>query len=184
MFNLSTQDVVLSIENAPLVNINGKYYQEYRDFFGKGLLDQLKNLGKLNLVPLEKQENSSRSRVDEKEGIIKKLRILFMHRPITKTLEKKFNTDLKFESVDIWLDNIGYYMGPHIDDSRIKLAVQIYLGDDNIGTSLFDDDNNALKTFQYESNTGYALLNTKDSRHGPAGEVTKGTRKSVYVRYR
>ena len=55
MFNLSTQDVVLSIENAPLVNLNGKYYQEYRDFFGKGMLDQLKNFGKLNLVPSEKQ---------------------------------------------------------------------------------------------------------------------------------
>ena len=184
MFNLSTQDVVLSIENAPLVNLDGMFYQEYQDFFGKEMLDQIQNPGKLNLVPLEQQEENSRSRVDEKDEIIKKLKILFMHRPITEALEKKFNTDLKFASVDIWQDEIGYYIGPHIDDPRIKLAVQIYLGDDNTGTSLFDGDNNAIKTFQYKINTGYALLNTKDSRHGPAGEVTKGTRKSVYVRYR
>jgi hypothetical protein len=107
-----------------------------------------------------------------------------MHRPITEGLEKKFKTDLKFASVDIWQDDIGYYIGPHIDDPSIKLAIQIYLGDDNIGTSLFDDQGNALKTFRYTLNTGYALLNTKDSRHGPAGQVTKGVRRSVYVRYR
>jgi hypothetical protein len=35
MFNLSTQDVVLSIENAPLVNLDGKYFWEYQNFFGK-----------------------------------------------------------------------------------------------------------------------------------------------------
>ena len=46
MFNLSTQDVVLSIENAPLVNLNGMFYQEYQDFFGKDMLDQLQNPGK------------------------------------------------------------------------------------------------------------------------------------------
>ena len=34
MFNLSTQDVVLSIENAPLVNLDGLVYQEYNKFFG------------------------------------------------------------------------------------------------------------------------------------------------------
>ena len=35
MFNLSTQEVVLSIENTPLVNLDGKYFQEYQNFFGK-----------------------------------------------------------------------------------------------------------------------------------------------------
>ena len=34
MFNLSTQEVVLSIENAPLVKLNGLVYQEYNNFFG------------------------------------------------------------------------------------------------------------------------------------------------------
>ena len=184
MSNLSTQDVVLSIENAPLINLNGMLYQEYSNFFGKELFDHLNSTEKLNLVPLERQEKQRRSRVDEKSEIIKKLKILFMHRPITEGLETKFKTDLKFASVDIWQDDIGYYIGPHIDDPSIKLAIQIYLGDDNIGTSLFDDQGNALKTFRYTLNTGYALLNTKDSRHGRAGQVTKGVRRSVYVRYR
>ena len=36
MFNLSTQDVVLSIGKAPLVNLDGIIFQEYQDFFGDG----------------------------------------------------------------------------------------------------------------------------------------------------
>ena len=108
MFNLSTQDVVLSIENAPLVNLDGMFYQEYQDFFGKEMLDQIQNPGKLNLVPLEQQEENSRSRVDEKDEIIKKLKILFMHRPITEALEKKFKSKFKFDSVDVWIDGKGY----------------------------------------------------------------------------
>ena len=69
-----------------------------------------------------------------------------MQTPITKALEKKFNTDLTFDSVDIWQDKPGYYLGPHTDDLRIKLALQFYLGNDNnVGTSLFDKDDNVLK---------------------------------------
>jgi len=48
MFNLSTQDVVLSIEKEPLEKLNGIFYQEYNNFFGKELLDELKNLKNCN----------------------------------------------------------------------------------------------------------------------------------------
>ena len=44
MFNLSTQEVVLSIENTPLVNLDGKYFQEYQNFFGNNFI-QLKGFG-------------------------------------------------------------------------------------------------------------------------------------------
>ena len=52
MFNLSTQDVVLSIEKEPLEKLNGIFYQEYNNFFGKELLDELKNLKNCNWVAL------------------------------------------------------------------------------------------------------------------------------------
>ena len=38
MFNLSTQEVVLSIKNSTLVNLEGLLYQEYTNFFGKNLV--------------------------------------------------------------------------------------------------------------------------------------------------
>jgi hypothetical protein len=184
MFNLSTQEVVLSIENSPLTKLKGIVYQEYHNFFGNSILKELKNLENLNLVKLEKQFDRLRHRVDYNDNIMKKLKIFFMHSKITNVLAKKFNTELQFDSVDIWIDKPGYYLEPHIDDLRIKLAIQIYLGEDeNVGTALFDKDNNVLKTFEYKLNSGYALFNNKVGWHGPSTKVENGTRKSMYVRY-
>ena len=184
MFNLSTQDVVLSIEKSPLLVTQGIVYQEYQNFFDRNMIEQVTELSNLNMVPLENQIEKQRFRVDYQEQVMKRLDIFFRHASITKALEKKFETDLKYSSVDIWQDSPGYFLEPHTDDPRIKLALQIYLGDDNIGTSLYDNDNKSLKTFEYKFNCGYALLNTDISRHGPAGKVTDKVRNSIYVRYR
>ena len=72
-----------------------------------------------------------------------------------------------------------------IDDQRIKLALQIYLGTEtNVGTSLFDGYNNMIKTFRYRFDSGYALLNNAVSLHGTEGTVAENNpRRSLYVRY-
>ena len=185
MLHLSTQELVQSIENSPLVNLDGLIYQEYPNFFGKKLLDQLSSDEKLNLAPLELQEEKQRSRVDYSETLMKKLKIFLSNSKITKAISTKFNTPLRFKSVDIWMDRTGYFLPPHTDDQRIKLALQIYLGTEiNVGTSLFDGDNNVIKTFHYKFNSGYALLNNAVSLHGTEGTVAKNKlRRSLYVRY-
>ena len=115
------------------------------------------------------------------EKLSKQLRRYKRRSKITNALIKKFNTDLRFKSVDIWTDNKGYYIPPHIDDSGIKLALQIYLSEDNIGTSLYNKDKK-IKTFTFEPNSGYALLNTKNSFHG-VDKIEKEGRISLYARY-
>lgn len=184
MFNLSTKDVVSSIEKAPLVNLNGIVYQEYNDFFGKNVLDQLKNLTIYDFDHLDKQKFMPRRKIAYNTGIMKKLKIFFMHTSISAVLARKFKTDLKFESVDIWRDGPGYSLPPHTDDPRIKLALQIYLSDGNVGTSLYGSGNKILKSFEYNFNSGYALLNNEFSLHGTTDKVTNADRWSMYVRYR
>jgi len=191
MFNLSTQDVVSSIEKSPLEVNHGAYFQEYKDFFGKTFT--LPDIQHRNFVSLELQEDRPRRRLDPKDELMLKLRIFFMHSAITKALESKFNTNLKFKSVDLWRDNKGYHLLPHVDDPRIKLALQIYLGDDNIGTSLYKGDTvsqrfpygTVTKTFPFKMNCGYALLNNPDSFHGleNSWEIPKDGRLSLYARY-
>jgi hypothetical protein len=181
MFNLSTQEVVLSIKNASLVNLNGILYQEYKNFFGKNF--KLPDISDKKFSKLEFQEHLPRSTLDQNEVFMKKLRIFFMNSSITEALQEKFNTNLSFKSVDIWQDHPGYYFAPHTDDERIKLALQLYIGDNDVGTSLFDDKDNVIKTFEFSNNHGYALLNNSFSRHGTSGRVNKGTRTSIYVRY-
>tara|TARA_B100000927_G_scaffold174579_1_gene140683 strand:+ start:216 stop:764 length:549 start_codon:yes stop_codon:yes gene_type:complete len=181
MFNLSTKEVVSSIENASLVKLNGILYQEYKNFFGKTF--KLPDISEKKFTALEFQEHLPRKKLDQNETFIKQLRIFFMNSRITEALENKFDTDLKFKSVDIWQDYQDYYFAPHTDDERIKLALQLYIGDNDVGTSLFDDKDNVIKTFEFSNNNGYALLNNNFSRHGTSGRVTKGTRTSIYVRY-
>jgi hypothetical protein len=185
MLHLSTQDVVSSIEKSPLMVKQGIAYQEYQNFFGNNISKEIKDTEKMATVKLEKQHHKPRSRIDYSETLMKKLKIFFSNSKITKSLSTKFNMPLQFESVDIWLDSAGYFLSPHTDDSRIKLALQIYLGEGpSVGTSLFDSDNNVLETFQYKFNSGYALLNNTVSLHGTTGAVAENNlRKSLYVRY-
>ena len=184
MFNLSTQHVVQSIKKAPLVNLDGIVYQEYHDFFGFYILNELTSIKNTNFQKLDKQFDKPRHRISYDTDTMKRLKFFFMHTNITTALEKKFKTVLSFSSVDIWKDSAGYDLLPHTDDPSIKLAIQIYLGDNNVGTSLYDTENNILKSFEYRTNTGYALLNNDVSLHGTTSKTTHGNRTSVYVRYR
>ena len=185
MLHLSTQDVVSSIEKSPLMVKQGIVYQEYQNFFGNNISKEIKDIEKMEMVKLEKQHHKPRNRIDYSETLMKQLKIFFSNSRITKALETKFNMPLQFESVDIWLDSAGYSLFPHTDDQSIKLALQIYLGTGtNVGTSLFDGDNNVINTFRYRFDSGYALLNNAVSLHGTEGTVAENNpRRSLYVRY-
>jgi hypothetical protein len=180
MLHLSTPEVVLSIENTPVTKFKGFVYQEYNNFFGKTFI--LPDLQDRSFDKLEMQEHLPRIKLDYQDNLMKQLNIFFMRKNITDALTKMFETTLKFDSADIWIDDKDYNLSPHTDDSRIKLALQIYLGDDNIGTSLYTNNEN-VKTFEYKFNSGYALLNNDKSFHGLDKPVQKSGRTSLYVRY-
>ena len=180
MFNLSTQEVVLSIEKSPLKIVKGTLYQEFSNFFGK---EYELDFGKLeNFEKLENQKELNRVKLPDNHDLIKKLRVFFMNSSITKALGKKFNTELKFSSLDLWIDNKGYHLPPHVDDDSIKLHIQIYLSDNNEGTSLYDSGGKLLYTFPFKANHGYALYNNVYSHHG-VEQVDNDGRTSLYVRY-
>ena len=158
------------------------------------------------MVKLETFATENKWRADYNEKILKELRLFFSNSKITLALENKFNTKLKFGSLDLWFDyfrkdNELNELEPHIDHNSIKLAIQIYLGEEeNVGTSLYadsgetvlyenskklkwDPDRKPIHTFEYICNNGYALLNTEASWHGIHERVKKNTRKSLYIRY-
>ena len=95
-------------------------------------------------------------------------------------LEKKFKTDLTFDSVDVWIDDKGYKLPPHLDDKRIKLHLQVYLSNNNEGTSLYNPQGELLYTFPFKVNYGYALYNGAYSYHG-VEEVEEDGRTSLYA---
>ena len=140
------------------------------------------DIGNLNFDSLENQEKFPRKRLSYNEKLSKQLHIFFMNSKIINALAKKFNIDLRFESVDIWIDGKGYKLTPHVDDPRIKLHLQVYLSNDNKGTTLYDKTGKELYTFPFKTNFGYALLNNEHSYHG-VEEILKDGRTSLYVRF-
>ena len=180
--------MVKSIQKTPLVNLNGLIYQEYQDFFDDRWLERLNfDFDSVKTNKLEKQEKDNRFKVDYSEKIIKELNIFFKKTKITKALEEKFNLSLNPDTADIWFDFFGYQLIPHVDDTRIKLALQIYLGDqEQPGTSLYSSSKIDSKVHEivYKRNKGYALLNNDKSWHAVNPGVIKGQRKSVYIRYK
>ena len=92
MFNLSTQEVVLSIEKSPLKIVRGTIYQEYVNFFGNTY--ELEFGKKENFEKLENQTHLNRVKLSKDSEVMKKLTVFFMNDRITRALGKKFNTTL------------------------------------------------------------------------------------------
>ena len=87
MYNLSTQELVLSIEKSPLLEKHGIVYQEYTNFFDNLLISKIKNeIDNLKLVKLEQQETIARQRADYNETLCKELKIIFLNQKITQAL--------------------------------------------------------------------------------------------------
>ena len=184
MFNLSTKEVVLSIANAPVIREKQFVYQHYNNFFGNSDIAE-GNFGNLKFEKLENQEKYPRQRLSYNEKFSKQLQIFFMNRAITSALEEQYKTKLKFDSVDLWIDNKNYFLKPHVDNNSIKLSLQIYLGEDQPGTCLFENqqDKDPLYVFNFKNNCGYSMLLDDSSYHGLEYPVKRDGRTSLYVRY-
>ena len=181
MLHLSTQDVVSSIEKTQVVQRNNHVYQKYHNFFGN-TNDFNIDFGKSSFDKLENQEHEPRKRLSYNEKFSKQLHIFFMNKNITNALQEQFSTKLKFSSVDYWIDNKDYFLKPHVDNDSIKLSLQIYLGEDQPGTVLFNN-NEPVETFHFTNDSGYAMLLNNKTFHGLEYPVKQDGRKSIYVRY-
>jgi len=181
MLHLSTQEVVLSIENTKIQEENNHVYQHYHSFFGNTDTFDL-DFDNIIFDQLENQRQIPRKRMSYNELFSKQLHIFFMNKNITNALQEQFSTNLKFSSVDYWIDNKDYFLKPHVDNDSIKLSLQIYLGEGQPGTVLFNN-NEPVETFHFTNDSGYAMLLNDKTFHGLEYPVKQDGRKSIYVRY-
>ena len=84
----------------------------------------------------------------------------------------------------LWWDTKGYNLPMHFDNEAVKLAMQIYIGDqkhDTLGTSFGDLNQDVIFTLPYIKNTGYYLSNPNEIQHGLIQPVPKNfNRFSLY----
>jgi hypothetical protein len=90
----------------------------------------------------------------------------------------RFN--FKFANVSIWKDLPGYCIKPHVDNDRVKAAMQIYLSDlpREFGTWFEEIE------IPYVQNSGYIMNNQYQPWHGMKTPVPDGiVRYSLYARF-
>ena len=199
MYNSSVDFVVKSIQKIPLVNLNGFVYQEYQNFFDNFWLEKiLKEYQSYTFDLLENQEKTLRKKLSYESKLSKELNILFSNTKIKNTLEQVYEIKLKFLNCDLWQDSQGYMLNPHLDDNRIKLSLQIYLGElPDSGTKFFSPTvakiskrnlwkkeylQHEIKEIVYKKNHGYSMLNNSNAWHGVSPSFND-KRLSVYIRY-
>ena len=113
-------------------------------------------------------------------------RIHYAFQSLTPVVREAFNEHIEFAHSNMWKDDKSYTITPHLDNSNIKYALQVYLNDagEDCGTSIYESDqlDTEIYKFPFIKNTGYIMHNTPDSWHGM---MTPGNiRRSLYVNYR
>ena len=74
-----------------------------------------------------------------------------------------------------WLDEPGFTVDRHLDNSAVTASMQIYLWDNPLlpGTAFYHN-NEIRKEFAYKKNSGYFMINGPDQYHGMTTTVPPG----------
>lgn len=157
----SIQHSQLSIQNSELINDN---FRLVTNFLHSSLLDKLKDF--INSVDdsawhtvLLQEKRPRRSINWIPDSVIEELHII--SEQLTADLNHTFNTaNTSFQGLQLWHDQGGYKLDPHVDNPIINTSIQIYLFDtsNEYGTSfLLGKD---VLDVPFNHNCGYILNKT------------------------
>lgn len=146
---------------------------EVENFLPDELVDELVHFSKSN-VPWEQQEMQ--------EHLPRRKISWLLDSPI-ETLHNWFEqcpmfANLNFMGVTLWKDDIDFWMNEHLDNDRVKIAVQIYLDNRNSPGTQFGN-----RMISYGRNRGYIMYNNKEMLHSVPDCTPHEGRLSVYALY-
>jgi hypothetical protein len=147
---------------------------EVENFLPDQLVDQLVELSQQPDVPWQLQEMQ--------EHLPRKKISWMLDSPI-ETLHNYFKSlqmfkHLDFMGVTLWKDGTDFYMGNHIDNNRVKVAIQIYLDNRNSPGTQFSN-----RIIRYGRNRGYIMYNNPNMLHGVPKKTPHEGRLSIYALY-
>lgn len=89
-------------------------------------------------------------------------------------LFKHFN----FIGLSLWKDDVNFYMSEHVDNDRVKVAIQIYLDNRNSPGTQFGN-----RIVKYGRNRGYIMHNGPTMFHSVPKQIPHDGRLSIYALY-
>ena len=137
-------------------------------------------------VLLKKLELETKWQPQEMQELLPRVTLPWLTNGVSDEVWHMLNTldfsrfKFKFLNVSIWKDLPGYCIGPHIDNIRVKAAMQIYLNDlpKELGTWFEETE------IPYVQNSGYIMNNQYRPAHGMKHPVPDGlVRYSLYARF-
>lgn len=87
--------------------------------------------------------------------------------------------------IELCQDGPGFYLNNHIDIPEKLITLLVYVGEGERywGTSIFNDNNEYIRTVPFAHNAGWLTHKNADIIHGVRENVIDGFRKSVIINY-
>lgn len=168
----------------------------FDDFFHK---DELKEYKSINLHPdggnvLTKTRTSSKLRIFVDDDVCKnhplfqKLRQFFCSESTLDVFRSRSNAKVpEYLRIEIIKDVGESWLEPHKDIPEKFMSMLVFVNDCDedveIGTDLYDEHFNVIKTVPFIDNTGYFFYPGNDTWHGLERKKIKTHRKMLMVNY-
>ena len=107
------------------------------------------------------------------------------YQKISEFLKKDLSNS--FVRLEIIADKIGFWLQPHKDIPEKLMTMMIWVNSynesENLGTDLYNDNFELVKTLKYKHNNGYFFSSGQDTWHGLEKKEIIKERRSVQINY-
>ena len=108
---------------------------------------------------------------------------------ISSKISALLNKDLSksYVRLEIIGDKKGFWLKPHKDISEKLMTMMIWVNphneSENLGTDLYNNDFEIVKTVKYQHNSGYFFSSGNDTWHGLEKKKIKKERRCIQINY-
>ena len=117
--------------------------------------------------------------------LITELQSKFVHNKISNIIKK--NLKNSFVRLEIIGDRKGFWLKPHKDIPEKLMTMMIWINtyneSDSLGTDLYNDKFELVKTVKYKHNCGYFFSSGNDTWHGLEKKEIQKERKCLQINY-
>jgi len=118
-------------------------------------------------------------------NLINELRLKEVHQYIGELIKK--NLSNSYVRMEIICDRQGFWLKPHCDIEEKLLSSLLFANpygeSENLGTDLYNDKLEKIKTVPYKHNYGYFFTSGKNTWHGMEKKEIKKERRCLQINY-
>ena len=119
------------------------------------------------------------------KNFIEELRSKDTHEYISKIIKKDLSN--AYVRVEVICDRQGFWLKPHCDIKEKLISCLLFANpfneSENLGTDLYDEKLNKVKTVSYKNNYGYFFSSGPNTWHGMEKKEIKKERRCLQVNY-